>query len=960
MEEIQYIGEHLAPRYLGHAALLVAFFAGLLSTLSYFLATQYRGEVLRSRGWHRLGQLAFIVHGLGVFTLIGCIFYAMLNQYYEYNYVSAHVSADLQQRYIFSAFWEGQEGSFLLWSFWHVVLGYVLLLTARQWERPVMAVLGSVQIIIVSMLLGVHFGFGDWLLKLGSNPVLLLRETVSAPIFQQADYVELLRGSGLNPSLQNYWMTIHPPTLFLGFASTVVPFAYAVAGLWTGRHREWLAPGLRWSLFSAGILGVGILMGAAWAYEALNFGGYWAWDPVENTSLVPWLMLVAGVHTNLVSRATGQGIRATYLFYLGTFVLIIYSTFLTRSGVLGDTSVHAFTEMGLEAQLLFFLGFYTLLSVGLMGWRWASIPVPEREESLTSREFWMFIGSLVLFMSAVLITGSTSLPVYNEIREALDPSFVGISLTDPEEHHNRYQLWVGIFVALLAGGAQYLRWRERSFGKHARSFLLHTLGAVAGAVFLGWLTLQWIAAPGLNLKLLLFAGWFAVWTNVDHLIGFARRDAKVFGSVISHVGFGLMLIGILASATNKRIISQNQFLMEGLTADEELARTTVTLFRDVPLGMEDLELTYRGDTIDGLNRTYLVDYVRRDPASGAVVEEFRLEPNVLYDKGFEKIAITNPSTKHYWDRDVFTVIMSLAPEEQSIEEKQKKEESLNYRLRPLAVGQTTRFRDTAETRRRDTFLVRNWELTLNDFIRRPEHPDYVPEPGDIGVSADLTLVKDTENRRREHRGRVALVFRNGLLYHYPAQLDEISTRVRIDERIFNDLLVADDQLDYREYLVAPDSSFALSEQHRVEFLRFNPRPEVDHYQPRQGDIAVGAQLRVYGPDGGSELIEPVFIIRDNQPSRIRDESRHYGVYANLVNLDPATNRATLLLAEAAARGPVTVPLAVATNSLRADWIGLQAIEFPGINLFWIGTIMMMGGLLVSMVLRLRARRSSPR
>ncbi len=955
MNEVQYIGEHLGPRYVGHAALLIAFFAGLLSLVSYFLATRHREEVLRSRGWGRLGQLSFLAHGAAVFTVIGCIFYAMLNQYYEYQYVQSHVSADLAQRYIFSAFWEGQEGSFLLWMFWHVILGYILMVTAGRWEKPVMAVLCSVQVIIVSMILGVHFGIGEWTFQLGSSPLLLLREAIEAPIFQQADYVELLKGNGLNPSLQNYWMTIHPPTLFLGFASTVVPFAFAVAGLWTGLHEEWLKPALRWSLFSAGILGIGILMGAAWAYEALNFGGYWAWDPVENASLVPWLMLVAGVHTNLISRATGQGIRATYIFYLGTFVLIIYSTFLTRSGILGDTSVHAFTQMGLEAQLLFFLCFYTLLSFGLMIWRWGGIPVPEKEESLSSKEFWMFIGSLTLFMSAALITGATSLPVWNTIREFFDPVYEGITLTDPEAHHNRFQIWIVIFLGIGSGMAQFLRWRERSFGKHARSFLLHTGGAVAGAILLSYLTLLWIEAPGLSLKLLLFAGWFTVASNLDHLVSFARKDAKVFGSVVSHIGFGLMLIGILASATNKRIVSQNQFLMEGLTQDEELQRTTVTLFKDTPLGMEDYELVYTGDTIDGLNRTYFVDYIRRD-REGNEVERFQLEPNVLYDKGYEKIAITNPSTRHYFDRDIFTVIMSMAPEEQSFEEKQKKEEGLDYRILPLTQGQSIRFKDTVESARQDTFMVRNYEVELTEFSRSPRHPDYIPEPGDVGVSAEVVVTRDRGDRREPYRERVALVFREGLLLHYPAQIDLINTRLKIDESVFDELLTPEDELDYREITVAPGSTFEVAGQ-RMEFVQFNPQPVVDHYAPVEGDIAVSAQLRLFTPDDGSEILEPVFVIRDKQPSRVRDESRRLGIYANLVNINPQTNEATLMIAKASPRADLAVPVAVATNSFRSDYIGLQAIEFPGINIFWLGTVSMMLGFLVSLVVRLNGRKS---
>ncbi|MEL6277135.1 MAG: cytochrome c biogenesis protein CcsA, partial [Bacteroidota bacterium] len=316
MDSINYIGEHLLPRHLGHFAILLSFTAALLSTISYSIATHCRHQPIVSRSWGKLGRVSFVTHGLAVFTAIGTIFFVMLSKYYEFQYVQAHVSDELEPRYVFSAFWEGQEGSFLLWMFWHVVLGGVLLLTAKKWERPVMAVVSSVQLVIGSMLLGVYIGSGDTALKLGSNPLLLLREVFDAPIFAQADYVELLaeRAQGLNPSLQNYWMTIHPPTLFLGFASTIVPFAFAIAGLWTKEHKEWLRPALRWSLFSAAILGTGILMGGAWAYEALNFGGYWAWDPVENTSLVPWIILVAGIHTNLIARATGQAIKATYVY----------------------------------------------------------------------------------------------------------------------------------------------------------------------------------------------------------------------------------------------------------------------------------------------------------------------------------------------------------------------------------------------------------------------------------------------------------------------------------------------------------------------------------------------------------------------------------------------------------------------------------------------------------------------
>ncbi|MEO1437971.1 MAG: cytochrome c biogenesis protein CcsA, partial [Bacteroidota bacterium] len=314
--DIQYLNEHLLPGKLGHLLLILSFVTSLLASFAYLRSKRALSDEL-STSWKHVGRAAFSVHGISLIGVVGIIFYVMLNQYYEYNYVWAHVSEDLDFRYIFSAFWEGQEGSFMLWMFWHIVLGWILMFNAGKWEAPVMSILSFVQFFIGSMLVGLYFYVGDEFIKIGSNPLLLLRDVQEAPIFLRPDYTDLINGNGLSPLLQNYWMTIHPPTLFLGFASTVVPFCFAVAGLWTSDHKGWMAPALRWALFSGAILGTGILMGGAWAYEALSFGGYWAWDPVENMSLVPWLVLVSGIHMNVVAKNTGY-----YIKQIGTFDII--------------------------------------------------------------------------------------------------------------------------------------------------------------------------------------------------------------------------------------------------------------------------------------------------------------------------------------------------------------------------------------------------------------------------------------------------------------------------------------------------------------------------------------------------------------------------------------------------------------------------------------------------------------
>ena len=230
-QSIQYIGEHLWPGIVGHFSIIISFTAILFTTFAYYKDIHERDTLKIS--WKTLGRAGFTIHTIAIFSLVFSLFYAMINQYYEYAYVFEHVSEDLPMKYIFSAFWEGQEGSFLLWMIWHSILGFVLIKKSKEWESPVLMFVCLVQVVINSMILGIHFELGDFTYKFGSNPTLLLREVFEAPIFNNADYLVSIKGNGLNPLLQNYWMTIHPPTLFLGFASTTIPFAFAAAGLYT-------------------------------------------------------------------------------------------------------------------------------------------------------------------------------------------------------------------------------------------------------------------------------------------------------------------------------------------------------------------------------------------------------------------------------------------------------------------------------------------------------------------------------------------------------------------------------------------------------------------------------------------------------------------------------------------------------------------------------------------------------
>ncbi|MEK6616999.1 MAG: cytochrome c biogenesis protein CcsA, partial [Bacteroidota bacterium] len=430
---MQYIGEHLWAGHLGNIFIIISFVAALLSAFAYFLAARSEPVSESETSWKKIARISFRIHSISVLGIVAMLFIMLFNHYFEFQYVWQHSNKEMDMQYIASCFWEGQEGSFLLWSFWHVVIGNILIRTlnhksiihnpnSQNWEAPVMTTISLVQVFLCSMLLGIYIL--DY--KIGSNPFIpFTRDTVDGfwEAMQRAippqdyphNYLKYINGRGLNPLLQNYWMVIHPPTLFLGFALTIVPFAFAIAGLWKKKYNEWQRIALPWTFFGIMILGTGVLMGGAWAYEALSFGGFWSWDPVENASLVPWITLVGAGHVMMIHKNKGQSLFATFFLALITFILILYSTFLTRSGILGDSSVHAFTDLGISGQLLVYLGFFTLLAIILLIVNFNKLPKSPQEDSIWSREFWMLIGALILLIAYFQISLTTSIPVINKV-----------------------------------------------------------------------------------------------------------------------------------------------------------------------------------------------------------------------------------------------------------------------------------------------------------------------------------------------------------------------------------------------------------------------------------------------------------------------------------------------------------------------------------------------------------------
>jgi cytochrome c-type biogenesis protein CcmF len=547
------------------------------------------------------------------------------------------------------------------------------------------------------MMLGIHF-FGT---KVGSNPFALFREQMpDLPVFQFADYATRIKdGNGLNMLLQNYWMVIHPPVLFLGFASTIVPFSFAIGGLFTKKYGDWVRPALPWALFSACTLGIGIMMGAAWAYESLSFGGYWAWDPVENASLVPWLTLIAGIHTLLIYKHTGRSLQTSFFLIALTFILILYSTFLTRSGILGETSVHSFADLGMNAQLYLFLYIFfwlpaivssaglnkKLLALGasvvfllLAGFVHSSfalvspiaalvlflvnmnkiVPAVKKEEAASSREFWMFIGSLVILFSAIIITAQTSLPVYNKIfgQQVAPPQ-------DIEFSYNRIQIFIAIIIGLLTAIGQYLKYKNTGKDYFLKKITIpFALSVIAAGLILnfgninydkygiGYLGFVWAAIA---------CAVFAIIANISYIWLGIKGNLKLSGPSIAHLGFGMMLLGILISSSKKEILSFNT---SGIAVNfgegsKEKTGENMTLLKGVKMDMGKYWVTYAGDSShpEKSQKYFTIHFTDK-----VKQENFTLKPNAFIDyKGNEGLS-ANPDARHYWNYDVFAYLTALA------------------------------------------------------------------------------------------------------------------------------------------------------------------------------------------------------------------------------------------------------------------------------------------------------------
>jgi len=767
--EINYIGEQLMPGKLGHFFIVLGFVSALVAAIAYYFGAKDDAE---ANAWRKMGRVAFGIHSVSVLSVVGILLGLLASHRFEYHYIWQHSNTEMPMQYIMSSFWEGQEGSFLLWLFWHVVLGLILMFSAKKWESPVMAVFALVQAFLVSMLLGTQLG--DF--RLGSSPFVLLREHpdfMNLPFLQNASYLTNLDGRGLNPLLQNYWMTIHPPTLFLGFASTLVPFAFAIAGLWKKQYTEWLKPALPWTYFGIMILGTGILMGGAWAYEALSFGGFWAWDPVENASLVPWITLVGAAHVMVIQKNKGQSLIITFVLTLITFILILYSTFLTRSGILGETSVHAFTDLGMSGQLLAYLLAFLFLAMLLLAVRWKDLPKTEGEESLYSREFWMFVGAMVLSISAFQISFSTSIPVINKV--------LGTNIApplDPISHYNSWQLPLAIIVALLIAVTQYLKYRKteprKFFSALAIPFGVAVVLTVAIAVAMKYTHFMYL--------LMLFATLFTVTANLGYWIQILKGKMAVAGASVAHVGFGLILLGAFLSTSKTQTISMNTSGLDVSSLGSDYSnRENILLMKGDTLRMAEYFVTYKGRTKEGVNIFYEVEYMTQ-PSPGKYETAFTLYPRVQTNPRMGNVA--EPDTRHFLHKDIYTFVTYAEIEKPDV----KPEDFKSTTTKALAVG--------------DTLFAGNAIITFDGFERNVDKAVLGLKDADIAVGAKLTAVDINSIR---YTAMPVYALREAYAIPVEAEIEQLGLRFRIKRLIPEESKVEIELFEradnYREFIV---------------------------------------------------------------------------------------------------------------------------------------------------------------
>jgi len=537
----------------GDLLILFALAMNIIVGVSYFLAT---------RGKSSLQSLGYKSYNLfTVFTALAVIylFYLFFSHNYAFKYIYEYSERSQPFLYILSAFWGGQEGTYLLWLFFSAIFGYIIIEKAGQYRDHAMVIFSVINLFLLLILRTL-------------SPFALLPFSVDD-------------GLGLNPLLRDPWMIIHPPIIFIGYAMAAVPFSIVMAALIKNDHTDWLKRVFPWAAIVSLALAAGNVLGGYWAYKTLGWGGFWGWDPVENSSFIPWIISLALMHGLIIQRRTGALKKTNIMLTAFVFLLVVYGTFLTRSGVLADFSVHSFTDLGVNVFLVGFMLLFALITLVLYVYRFKSIESPPINYNYYGREFSLFAGMTVLLILGLVILFWTSLP------------FTTTYLTDTPRAadivtYNSFALPLAIIISFLLSFSPLLSFSEYKLqnwpvrlavtivisalvGFGVLYFILKTKLIVA-VVFTMVLTgiIMYLMKPDIRRNvvlslvsflltiaigavigvkdyfyLLFFAtAVMAAVTNFKVMLTYIPNNWKRLGGLLTHFGYGIMLVGILASS----------------------------------------------------------------------------------------------------------------------------------------------------------------------------------------------------------------------------------------------------------------------------------------------------------------------------------------------------------------------------------------------------------------------------
>jgi cytochrome c-type biogenesis protein CcmF len=521
---------------LGRAALVVCLGLALYA----LVAGAYAARTRRRRLAHSAQNAILAAFG-AVVVASGVLLAALLRHDFSFEYVASFTSRELPTGYTISAFWGGQEGSLLLWLLVLTGFSAAAVLLNRRTARDLIAWVVPVLALVI-----VFFSF---MLVAVSSPF----DTRVAP----------LDGAGLNPSLQNPYMMAHPPFLYLGFVGLTVPFAFAIGSLLARRTDEaWIVATRRWTLAAWTFLGIGQLLGAHWAYVEVGWGGYYAWDPVENAALMPWLAATAFLHSVMIQEKRGMLKVWNVLLVLLAFSLALFGTFLTRSGVV--SSIHSFTQSSIGA---WFLAFICLVTAGSLALVWARLPLLKtktRLESLASREATFLYNNLLLVALCLTILWGVAFPILSE-------AVRGEQITVGAPYYNFFLLVFGLPLLLLMGIGPLVAWRRASLRSLGRSLAWPLAGALAAGLVL--LALGAGSSPA-GLVAYTFSAFvlgsivyeFARGTRARRALtggswlgafnGLVARNRRRYGGYVVHASIVLLAIGVAGSSAYDTVREQ--------------------------------------------------------------------------------------------------------------------------------------------------------------------------------------------------------------------------------------------------------------------------------------------------------------------------------------------------------------------------------------------------------------------